>query len=49
MSDALPIFDRIISENSDNRAEALQVLKSIKQEDDGTLYEKVQEIIKKME
>jgi len=63
---ALPIFDRIISGNSDDRAtaqvlkadalyqqgkktEALQVLKSIKQEDDDTLYEKVQVIINKME
>lgn len=31
------------------KAEALQVLKSIKKEDDSTLYENVQKIIKKME
>ena len=31
------------------KAEALHVLKSIKKEDDSTLYENVQKIIKKME
>lgn len=31
------------------KADALQVLKSIRQEDDGTLYEEVQAIIEKME
>lgn len=64
--EATPLFDGIISENTEQKpaaqvlkadalyrqgkkAEALQVLKNIRQEDDGTLYQEVQAIIKKIE